>query len=60
MMTDINYIDIFEQRKTIEEIQLKLFKIFKRHIGKQNAITPYQLFLEIFNKKKINIFFQSN
>jgi|WetSurMetagenome_2_1015567.scaffolds.fasta_scaffold10513_7 hypothetical protein len=34
---------------TIVEIKGKLKKIFKNHIGRENAINPYDLFISVFN-----------
>jgi hypothetical protein len=49
LFIDFNQIERDEVIKTIKEIREKLLKIFKNHIGKENAINPVELFEQIYN-----------
>lgn len=44
-----------EIHRDIDALTNKLFKIFKYHIGKANAINSYDLFKEIFNCNPFDI-----
>ena len=49
LFLDFNCIERDEVIKKIKEIKEKLLKIFKNHIGKENAINPVELFEQIYN-----------
>jgi len=49
LFIDFNQVDREEVIKTIKEIREKLLKIFRNHIGKENAINPVELFEQIYN-----------
>jgi hypothetical protein len=36
---------------TLKQVEKKLFIIFKKHIGKENSISQYDLFLEVYQIK---------
>lgn len=48
LLMDYNCLTKEEAIETVADIRKKLLKIFKYHIGEQNAITPYNLFVELF------------
>lgn len=50
LLLDYNCLSKDEAIDTVAEIRKKLLKIFRSHIGKENSITPYQLFIEIFSR----------
>jgi hypothetical protein len=48
LFLDFNQVEQDEVIKTIKEIREKVRKIFKYHIGRENAINPVDLFTEVF------------
>jgi hypothetical protein len=48
LLTDFNCLTRESIIKTLYEIRQKIKEIFKNHIGKENAISPYTLFSEVF------------
>lgn len=48
LLTDYECLSNEEMLDNIEHIETKLFSIFKYHIGNENPITPYELFVHIF------------
>jgi hypothetical protein len=51
LLTDYSCLDRNDILRTLTEIREELKKIFRNHIGFENAISPYELFYQIF---KIN------
>jgi hypothetical protein len=49
LFIDFNQVEREEIIKTIKEIREKLIKIFRSHIGKENAINPVELFEQVYN-----------
>ena len=47
-----------EAIQSIHDIRVKLIKVFRSHIGLENAITPVQLFQEVFrvDPDSVNVF----
>ena len=46
-----------EKHDTLAEIRIKLRKIFKNHIGKNNSISPFELFQKVFDENPENVDF---
>lgn len=55
LLISYDSIDKFDKILTIEEISKKLLKCFKYHIGKENGITPYELFVFVYEIKPENV-----
>lgn len=49
LLTGVDCLTQDEAILTLTEIKKKIKKIFRSHIGQDNAITPYDLFYEVFN-----------
>lgn len=48
LFVDFNQVEQDEVIKTIKEIREKVKKIFRSHIGRENAINPVDLFAEVY------------
>jgi hypothetical protein len=55
---DFSCLDKNQERRSYEDIKNKIKEMFRYHIGKENAITPYELFYSIFgiNPQMVSIF----
>lgn len=51
LLTSYEAMPLEDIMKTLAEIRKELFRIFKNHIGRENAISPYELFYEVFGVK---------
>jgi hypothetical protein len=58
LLTDYECLSRDEAVLTISEIRQKLTKVFKHHIGKENSISPHDLFVRVFdvNPNEIDVF----
>lgn len=47
-----------QERRSEDDIKQKIISLFRNHIGKENAITPYELFYSVYgiNPQLISIF----
>jgi hypothetical protein len=48
LYVDFNRLQDDEVIRTIKQIREKLIAVFRYHIGKENSITPAELFLEVY------------
>ena len=55
LMTDYACLTEQEILRTVYEIRIKLKEIFRQHIGQENAISPFQLFEEIYGISPNNV-----
>jgi len=51
-------LDSEESESTVHEIRRRLLLVFKNHIGRENAITPFDLFYSVYrvNPQSIDIY----
>ena len=49
LITNFNSLSSDEIIRTLAEIRKQLMQIFRGHIGRANAITPYELFYRIYD-----------
>jgi hypothetical protein len=49
LMIRLSNPDEKEVHRDVDRISIKLFEIFRNHIGKENAISSFDLFKEIYN-----------
>jgi hypothetical protein len=48
LQLDFNCLTREDIIKTMAEIRKAVLKIFRKHIGRENSITPFELFYEVF------------